>query len=369
MKKRLLRIIGLISLLFVLAACSDTTSNNRTPNSGPTQLSALPTMQGNGKFNEYPLPQGRSGIMRPAIDHQQRIWFGEMGRNLLGYFDPASKTFHQFNVPDGQGGIMGIAVAADDTIWYAEQNANYIGHYDPRSNHFSSYALSQVTAPNGENNKTTIKLPVGPNELAIDQQGNIWFTEMNADAIAKLDPHSSKITQYPLSEPRTIQQLNPYGITIDKDGLVWFTEAGKGTIGRIDPKTGGLRTYSEPKAGPSFMEIANDASGRLWLTAFNNSILVQFDPRSDIFTAYPAATNDNGVSGIYGVLVTPNQTIWLTIPAANAIARFDQRAKAFVYYAIPTANSTPLGIAIDQHNALWFTESATDQLSVLKPQS
>jgi streptogramin lyase len=368
MKKHLLPIIGFICILFVLVACSNTTPNNQaTSTNGPTQQSALPTVQGNGKFNEYPLPQQRSGIMRPAIDHQQRIWFGEMGRNLLGYFDPVSKTFHQFNVPNGQGGIMGIAVAADDTIWYAEQNANYIGHYDPQSNHFSTYTLPQVEAPNGENSKTTIKLSVGPNELAIDQQDNIWFTEMNADALAKLDPHSSKITQYPLSEPRTVQQLNPYGITIDKNGLIWFTEAGKGTIGRIDPKTGGVRTYSEPQAGPSFMEIASDASGKLWLTAFNNSMLVQFNPQSDLFTAYPAATSDHGISGIYGVLVTPDQAIWLTIPAANAIARFDQRAKAFVYYTIPTANSTPLGIAIDQHNTLWFTESATNQLGVLHP--
>jgi len=39
-----------------------------------------------GNFHEYPLPQSDSQMMRPAIDHHGRIWFGEMGRNNLAVF-------------------------------------------------------------------------------------------------------------------------------------------------------------------------------------------------------------------------------------------------------------------------------------------
>lgn len=364
----LIRIIALLGISLVLVGCGrrDTTQNQNT---AATMSSTQPVQQAQGSFNEYPLPQGKNGIMRPVVDQQQRIWFGEMGRNHLTYFDPTSKSFHQLTIPDGQGGIMGIAVGPDGSIWYAEQNANYIGRYDSKNNHFTTYALPEVTTKQSETSNKTIKLPVAPNELVFDQQGNLWFTEMNADAIGKLNPGSGSVTSIPLSSPSTVQQLNPYGIAIDREGMIWFTEAGKGAIGRYNPQTRALRTYSEPggKAGISFMEVTSDPTGKLWLTTFNSSALIQFDPQSDIFTAYPAETADGGVSGIYGITMATDRQIWLTIPAANAIAHFNTQTKLFQYYKIPTNSCTPLGIVLDQHNTIWFSESATDQLGSLQP--
>ena len=89
-----------------------------------------------GTFQEYSLPLSNSGLMRPAIDHAGRIWFGEMGHNFLAVFDPHSQKFQQITPPHGRSGIMGIVVASDDTIWFAEQYANYIGHYFPVPGNF-----------------------------------------------------------------------------------------------------------------------------------------------------------------------------------------------------------------------------------------
>ena len=368
MRKRLKTFLVLLCLSFALFACSNGGSASNTTNAAATkQSSQTQVTQPGGTFHEYALPQNKSGIMRPAIDHQQHIWFGEMGHNYLTEFDPVSKTFHQFPTPHGQYGIMGVVVAADNSIWFAEQYANYIGHYDPRSNHFTTYALPSINTPDPNNSKQTLKLPLAPNELAIDAQGNVWFTEMNADAIGKLDTQSGKFTHYPLSSPRTVQQINPYGITIDKSNMVWFTEAGKDAIGRLDPQTGALHIYSDPQPNTSFMEITSANTGQLWLTTFNASALIQFNPQTGTFASYHATANDGGISGMYGVAISPTNAIWVTVPAANAIARFDPQSKKFQYYTIPTGSVTPLGLVIDQHNTLWFTESAKDQLGVLQP--
>jgi len=45
-------------------------------------------------------------MMRPAIDHEGRIWFGEMGLNHLAVFDPRTRTFRQVTPPQGRSGIM-----------------------------------------------------------------------------------------------------------------------------------------------------------------------------------------------------------------------------------------------------------------------
>src|SRR5437868_10819246 len=183
----------LLLLALFLAACGGTNSPPTTTGPGdtpavskePTAISAVTVVT---FIHEYPLPQSNSGLMRPAIDHQGRIWFGEMGRNYLAYFDPRTQTFQQMTPPHGRDGIMGIQVAADDTIWFAEQYANYIGHYFPTTGTFHLYPLSSVTTPDPGNAGKTLTLPSAPNDLALDTHGDVWFAEFNADRLGRLDP-------------------------------------------------------------------------------------------------------------------------------------------------------------------------------------
>src|SRR6476620_7013356 len=120
-----------IAILLLSPPCGNLSQGeqNPMPASAPSQAETTPTTS--GTFQEYPLPQPNSGLMRPAIDQQGRLWFGEMGHNFLTSFDPQTHIFQQITPPYGKAGIMGVTVAPDDTIWVAEQYANYIGHYNP----------------------------------------------------------------------------------------------------------------------------------------------------------------------------------------------------------------------------------------------
>src|SRR4051794_28410207 len=101
----------LLLVLFLLAACGNLTVQ--------TSPSPQATPSDRGTFQEYALPQANSGLMRPTIDQRGRLWFGEMGHNLLTSFDPQTQTFQHITPPRGKAGIMGIAVASDNTIWVA----------------------------------------------------------------------------------------------------------------------------------------------------------------------------------------------------------------------------------------------------------
>ncbi|GER86138.1 hypothetical protein KDW_03000 [Dictyobacter vulcani] len=317
------------------------------------------------------MPQDRSGLMRPAVDHTGRVWFGEMGQNYLASFDPKSHAFEQIHPPHGQAGIMGLIVAPDDTIWFAEQYADYIGHYEPRTKHFTTYILPPITTPDPANPKQTLSLPSAPNELLLDQQGHVWFTEMNADAIGELNIKTGQFTHYPLSRPRTVQKLSPYGITLDTHGFIWFTQSGESKLGRLDPRTGNIHTYtppvSEQQVPLSLMEIHSDPTGMIWLTTFNTNNLLQFDPQKENFTAYAAPITGHGIQGIYGLVTTSPDDIWATVATSNAIAHFTVKTKTFTYYPIPTENCTPLGISQGPDKSFWFTESATNQIGQLIP--
>ncbi|GCE16850.1 Vgb family protein [Dictyobacter kobayashii] len=361
-------LVGLL-LLLLLSACGNSTTASPAYTASNQAHTAL--NQASGTFNEYPLPQDKSGVMRPAVDGHGRVWFGEMGQNYLASFDPQSKTFEQLKPPHGQAGIMGVIAAPDNTIWYAEQYANYIGHYNPATRHFDTYFLPTVNKPDPGNSKQTLSLPVAPNELMLDQQGNIWFTEMNADAIGKLEVKSGKITHYPLSNPRTVQQLSPYSIALDKRGEVWFTNSGTNTLGRLDPNSGALHFYTPPtlvgQDPLSLMEIVSDPAGMLWISTFNTATLIRFNSDTETFTTYNAPMISHGIQGIYGLLATSPNDIWATVSVSNAIAHFNVKTKTFNYYPIPSPDCTPLGIAQAPDKSFWFTESATNQIGVLKP--
>ena len=317
---------------------------------------------GNGTFKEYSLPSSNSGLMRPAIDRQGRIWFGEMGHNLLAVLDPHTQQFQQITPPKGRSGIMGVMVAADDTIWFAEQYANYIGHYFPATHHFQTYPLPTITVADPGVPGKTLVLPSAPNDLVLDQKGNVWFTELNANALGQLNIQNGHIQQYPLEAAKT-QALNPYGIAIDPKGTIWFTEAGTSRIGRLDPKTGQISYVSIQGSTASFMEIASDARGIIWATSFSSGLLLSYNPDTSSFTRYYAPSE----GGLYGITITPEDQVWVTLSAGNAIANLDPAANRFTEFVIPSSASLPLGVVSGANNTLWFTEAGKDKIGMLIP--
>jgi len=55
----------------------------------------------------------------------------------------------------------------------------------------------------------------------------------------------------------------------------------------------------------------------------------------------------------------------VTILAENVIARLDVAAHQFIYYAISTSGSQPLGIVMGANHTFWFTE--VDKIGMLRP--
>ena len=372
MKRRFLFTLALTLLACLLTACGDaytTPSDLGGPIASPSTQSqaTTPAQMARGTFQEFALPQDHSGLMRPAIDAQGRIWLGEMSRNYLGTFDPQSKKFWQGTPPNGKSGIMGIVAAPDNTIWFAEQYANYIGHFSPQSGQYHIYPLPTITISDPNKPGQTQSLPSAPNDIALDQHGTLWFTELNANALGSLNTATGSIRQYPLTSGKDRQALNPYGITVDPQGKVWFSEASANRLGQLDPVSGKISYFTPPGVTSPLMELASDAHGHIWATTFATGLLLQFDPASAHFTNYDAPGTSNGAGGLYGLLIASNGDVWVAVTAENILARLDTQNQRFLAYTIPTQNSLPIGLVEDHHHAIWFTESGSDKVGMLQP--
>ena|SRR5215472_4347458 len=111
--------------------------------------------------------------------------------------------------------------------------------------------------------------------------------------------------------------------------------------------------------------IASDTRGTIWVTSFAGNLLLRLDPRTSAFTPYYAPVIGPGTGGLYGLVVAATRDVWVTILYENVIAHLDVSTTRFIYYHIPTAGSEPLGLAMDAHQALWFT--GLDQIGMLQP--
>ena len=350
-------------LCLLLSACGSNSVNTTSGEQRPSVTQAQPAT---GTFQEYALPQKQDGLMRPAVDSQGRVWFGEMGRNYLGSFDPQTKKFWQQTPPSGQAGIMGLVVAPDDTIWFAEQYANYIGHYSPSNGQYQTYHLPTVTRPDPGDSKKMLTLTSAPNDVALDKRGYLWFTELNASAIGRLTLSDGSIRQYPLTQNTNAQPLNPYGIAVDPQGNIWFTEASN-KLGELNPATGQISYFTPPGLTSPLMEVISDQQGQIWATAFSTGVLIAFNPRQKHFNIVYAPAINGAAGGIYGLAADSSGDIWLAITSESLIARFETKAQRFLYYTIPTPDSLPIGLALANDGTIWFTETGSDKLGMLRP--
>ena len=365
-------LLGMLTILVLANTVSSQRGQATTTQSGSSPAPVIKTPSANnssliatGTFREYPFPQSNSQVMRLAVDHEGRLWMGEMGRNALAEFDPRTQAFQEITLSHGRYGIMGIQIAADDTIWFAEQYANYIGHYLPLTRQFHLYPLPTITTPDPSNAGKTLTLPSAPNDLALDSHGEVWFAEFNADRLGRLDPHTGHMQQYLLAGDRTAVPLAPYGVTVDPQGMVWFTEMDTERIGRLDPATGRVQYFPLPGVHVPLMEIASGAHGIIWATSFSSGLLLRLDPHSGAVTSYYASLSGADPGGLYGLAVTSSDDVWVTTLAENTLARLDAATHRFVYYRVPTENSGPLALVAGADQTFWFTE--TDKIGMLRP--
>lgn len=188
-----------------------------------------------GKIREYQIPQGNP---HDLVIHEGRVWYTQGGKfwaqmffNKVGYLDIESGKTGEIIVPSERSVPHGLAKADDGTLWFTQMFANRIAKLD-----YSSGPSPKVVEYLLDGRK-------GPHDLTVDdQRGFIWFTQNRTDSIGRLDlskavPGTSKgVVDYQIPTPRA----HPSDIAIDKDGNIWFTEMGLYFRGKYQNKIGKL---------------------------------------------------------------------------------------------------------------------------------
>ncbi|MBI4383024.1 MAG: Lyase-like protein [Nitrospinae bacterium] len=252
---------------------------------------------------EYELPNPNSQPHYIIAARDGIVWFTEMGGNRVGRLDPNSGTIQEFDVPTPNSEPHHLAEAPDGSIWFLEFEANKVARLDPGTGQIKEFSVGEghphdLAVLDGKiwytqggkfwaklffnkiggldvNTGKVEEIPVPPLDsvphgMTHAADGAVWFTQMFADKISRLDfskGNLPSIVEYKLPGKRK----RPHDLAVDeKRGAVWFTENHADSIGRLDlakakPGTSqGFDEFKIPTPGAHPSEVAVDKHGNVW---------------------------------------------------------------------------------------------------------
>jgi streptogramin lyase len=299
---------------------------------GPTCPSATPPGQlgelqvGTGTLVFYTLPKitGNQPIF-VALDAAGNVWFTTPNNSRIGEFNPTTQTFvGQWPVTAGSG--PWDLTFNNGEIWYTEHFVSAVGRFDP-----TTHAFTDFPTPSASSN---------PYGIAANDPVNgnlIWFTENNSSVarIAVVDTgNNNAISEY-LVRAHLPSNLTPHLIALDAQGDPWWTEGWVRDIGKLVPAQAtpgqcgaasgdclGMTEYALPAPPPGCSNshvsgIAIQSSQTIWMDDSLSAQFGSFDPSAQQFTLYNLS--NCGAHPHDGLNVDPSSNPWWDEEFANQL--------------------------------------------------
>jgi virginiamycin B lyase len=116
-----------------------------------------------------------------AIDSHGNPWVNLFGTNKLAKVDPGAMSIQEIELPEARARDRRIAITPDDKVWYTDYARGMLGVYDPATGKFSEWP-----APSGARSR--------PYAMATDDRARIWIVETGPtpNQLAGFDPATGK---------------------------------------------------------------------------------------------------------------------------------------------------------------------------------
>ncbi|MGA2875686.1 MAG: SMP-30/gluconolactonase/LRE family protein [Nitrososphaerales archaeon] len=308
-----LAVIAIVLILLGSLAYFFVESNEPIPYTSSPETSQYTT--------EYPTNLPTTTPNAIAVDAQGNVWFTLENQSSLAELNPTTGKIQEFPIPvHAKGSTTTWGIVVDNTrglVWFTEQVSNSVWSFSISTHKFVQYEL-----------KSPISFPFG---IALDEQGNVWFTEFFGNKIGEITT-SGVLTEIPIPLEGYIE---PSSITVDSTDKVWFTLPGENSTGSYFDGQFSIQNLTGLALIP--VGISVDSQGNIWLTQHGPSFISEFNPATHYFK-----TISTSVPGVFGTslpyfdYVDLNGNVWFNEHYGNAMAEFVPSNNTLLEYFIPT---------------------------------
>lgn len=254
-----------------------------------------------------------------------------------------------------------IAPTKGNDLWFIEAGARRIGKLDLASGEVSKFELPKVT-PVEYNTDSIATLPGddsghGPCDLLFDQAGKLWFNYQAANAVGYLDPaapQTMKLLTFPSAKSL------PMAMQMGGDGNIYVQLTAVDRIARIDPKTNKIKEFPVGEKGSGVIGGTSSLKGDAhWFILMNTNKLVRYEYKTGKMESFEIPT----ANAAPFVVREYDDGVWFTMFRGNAIGHFDPATKAFTEIPLPTPDSAPIGIVMGLDGYLYSNLSGSDKIA------
>jgi virginiamycin B lyase len=252
----------------------------------------------------------------------------------------------EWDIPSKGGHPHDPAVGPDGSLWFTEQMVSKLARLDPATGEMKEYPLK---GPND-----------GPHGLVADRDGNIWYTGNFAAYIGKLNPRTGEITQYKMPDSKA---EDPHTAVFDAQGILWFTVQVGNMVGRLDPQSGKIVLQSPPTLNSHPYGIAVNSKGIPFFCEFNSNKMASIDPQTMHITEYPLPAKARPRR----MAIARDDTVYFTDFEGGNLGRLDPASGAVKMWPSPGgANSAPYGMVITPDGMVWYSESGVKPNTLIR---
>jgi virginiamycin B lyase len=334
----------------VLAARGAVTSKPATAIRGALAVEAkaaslLGNAPGSPSISELPIPVAVFGAFDLVVGPDGRsVWVsGPDGSRIVLYpsLEPGT-TPTVFRLPPGSG-PRGLTFGPGGALYIAESGTNIGGN-----------AIGRLL-PTGELKQFFLPAGAGsPWGIAAGPDGKIWFTEVAAGKVGRLDPATGNIVEFQLPTANS----QPQGIVGGADGALWGTEAAGNRIFRITVQ-GRPTEFPVPTRNSVPVAIAPGRYGYLWVSELSGGNLLRVS-RTGRMREFPLPAGARP----YGLVSAPDGNVWFADRGRNRIGLVTPAGRVFEF-PVSTPNAQPTAIAPLGLGKLAFSEFIANQVGVL----
>ncbi len=300
-------------------------------------------------IKEWDVPTKGAHPHDPALAPDGSLWFTEQLQNKLGRLDPASGAFKEYPLKIEDSGPHGLVADSNGNIWFTGNGKGYIGKLDPKTGNVTAYKMPDEKAED-------------PHTAVFDAHGIMWFTVQVGNMVGRLDPHTGKVELKAVQGQRAL----PYGIAVNSKGVPFFCEFGTNKMAKIDPQTMAITEFPLPE-GARPRRMAIDAEDRIYFTDYEGGNLGRLDPPTGAVKMW--ASPEGAKSAPYGITITPDGAVWYSESGVkpNTMVRFDPKTEQFEKAPIPSGGGTVRNMVATPDGRVYIACSGVNKVGIVQP--
>ena len=185
-----------------------------------------------------------------------------------------------------------------------------------------------------------------------DGKNSIWVSDPSSPRLWQFLLDTQEFTSY------SFDGLTTMLLTQDNQGKIWFTDTPRNQIGYFDPGNQQITTKTLPKIAPVIYEntatfIQADFDGNIWIVITNKDMILKYQPDIDTFEEIKMPTRE---SLPFALTIDNKGKIWFTESASGKIGFINPKNNDIIEFTPEKPLASPEALVFDDAGNLWIAE-------------